>query len=190
MDKVAIAHAFRNMLATIGAGVFLVGGFFIFSGVQHMIGRWEVDRWPVLATVTVCEGVRAAETGTCSGPVVVYEGFQQTAARCDGRDAIVSGTLSKVRTDASYIDGRQQIFYGEPNGRFRSTFFEFMDQQPGVPTNRPLGVQEWGPWRLIGGCITGYATWFTTVEHRAWHGFWPLPTTAGPFPLPRAKVVG
>ncbi len=181
-------HAFRRVVLTVGAACLLLGGYFTFQGLRHMIGGLEVAHWPVLADVQVCDGRVSTQTGECQGTVLVFASFQQTAARCDGRDAIVSGIMSKVRTDAVYVDGRQQIYYGAPDGRSRRTFFEFEDAQEGTPTNRPRGVQDWGPWRLLGGCVTEYTTWFSTVEHKPWHGFWNLPTTIGPFPLPRAKL--
>lgn len=182
------AHAFSRLVLTVGAGCLVLAGYFFGHFVQHAVGVWEVGRSPVLAAVSICDGRVDPATGECSGAIVVYDAFEQTGATCDGRDAIVSGTLSKVRSDATYAEGRQQIFYGTPEGRSRRTFFEFMDQQQGTPTNRPPGVQDWGPWRLIGGCVTEYATWFSTVEHRPWHGLWPLPTVSGPFPLPRAVI--
>ncbi|WP_062111176.1 hypothetical protein [Aureimonas sp. AU40] len=183
-----ILHAFRRVVLTVGAACLLLSGYFTFQGLRHMIGALEVERWPVLAGVQVCDGRIAPDTGKCQGNVLVFAAFEQTGARCEGRDAIVTGTMSKVRTDAVYVDGRQQIYYGDPAGRFRPTFFEFEDAQEGTPTNRLRGVQDWGPWRLLGGCVTEYTTWFSTVEHRPWHGFWNLPTTIGPFPLPRAKI--
>lgn len=184
-----LAHAVRNLFATWGAGVALVGCFFVFSGLQHWMGAQEVQFWPVLNSVTICEGPIDKATGACLGEVVTYKDFQQTAMSCDGRDAIVSGTLSKVRSDAKYVEGKQVIYFGSPDGKFRRTVFDFLDDSPNLPSNRPPGVQEWGPWRLSGGCVTEYTTWFTTVEHRPWHQLWNLATTVGPFPLPRAKVV-
>ncbi len=188
MSEKDIPHPLRGVVMTIGATGLLLGAYFMFQGARHWIGSLEVERWPVLADVQVCDGRVSQHTGECIGKVLVFSSFQQTAAHCDGRDAVVSGTMSKVRSDAIYIDGRQQIYYGDPSGRSRKAFFEFMDDQEGTPTNRPRGVQDWGPWRLMGGCVTDYTTWFSTVEHRPWHGFWELPTTIGPFPLPRAKI--
>ena len=106
-----------------------------------------------------------------------------TDAHCDGRDAIVSGTLSKVRRDAVFDPGRHFVYFGMPDGRLRRAAWSFVSQG-----NRPIGVQDWGPWRLDGGCVSAYTTWFTTTEHTPWHRLWPLPTLSGPFPLPRATI--
>lgn len=183
-----VLHALRRLTLVLGASFLVLAGYFSFQGVRHALGTWEVAHWPVLADVQVCDGRFDPETSDCAGTVLVFASFVQTASACDGRDAIVSGIMSKVREDASYIDGRQAIYFGAPDGRFRRAMFEFEDHQQGTPSNRPPGVQEWGPWRLRGGCVTEYATWFSTVEHRPWHPFWDLPTTIGPFPLPRARI--
>lgn len=184
----ALRRAAKRAVLTIGCGVVGLGLYFSAQGILYEAGRFEVSYAPVLAPITICDGRVNPDTGECSGSIVVFEAFAQTSAVCDGRDALVSGVMSKVRSDARYIDGRQQIYFGDPAGRFRRAMFEFEDQQDGTPTNRPPGVQEWGPWRLRGGCVTEFTTWYTSVEHRPWHGLWPLPTVTGPFPLPRARI--
>lgn len=188
--KKPAARAFRNAVLTLGGGVLAILAYVSGQGLLYEAGRIEVGMSPVLAPISVCDGRVNPDTLECSGAVVVFDAFTQTDALCDGRDAIVMGVMSKVRENAVYIDGRQAIFFGDPAGRFRRAMFEFEDQQSDVPSNRPAGVQEWGPWRLRGGCVTEFATWFTTVEHRPMHGLWPLPSTLGPFPLPRAQVEG
>ncbi len=184
-----LGSAAKNAMATIGAGGLLFAVYIAFQAAKHGIGAWEVERRPVLADVSICNGRIDRTSGECDGRIITYAAFLQTGASCDGRDAIVSGTLSKVREDAKYAPGRQVIYYGSPWGLSRRAFWEPMDQPPDVPMNRPTGVQDWGPWRLVGGCVTTYESWFTTVEHTPWHGLWNLVTTSGPFPLPRAPVM-
>ena len=187
-QKHSVGRALRNVVLTVGAGSLAIVAYFSGQGLLYEAGQLEVAVSPVLAPISICDGRVNPDTGQCSGAVIVFDAFAQTHAECDGRDALVSGTMSKVRSDARYIDGRQQVYYGDPAGRFRRAMFEFEDQQDGTPTSRPPGVQEWGPWRLRGGCVTEFTTWFTSVEHRPWHGFYPLPTVSGPFPLPRAVI--
>ncbi|BAP94489.1 hypothetical protein [Aurantimonas phage AmM-1] len=178
---------FKNAMATIGAGGLLVLVYVGFHTTKFQIAAWEVRHFPVLADVTVCEGEMDRRSGQCLGSVVTYKGFEQTAAFCDGQDAIVAGVMSKVRRDAVYAGGDQFMYFGDPDGRFRRAFWKPLDQPSNVPRNRPAGVQDWGQWRLYDGCASQYRQWFSTVEHWPWHNLYPLSTTIGPFPLPRPR---
>ncbi|MCQ0986382.1 hypothetical protein [Jiella marina] len=187
MMRECLGPATKNASATLGIGVALLALYVGFQALTHRLGDLEVARYPVLADVAICEGSLDKASGDCAGRVVLYPAFAQSEARCDGRDAIVSGTLSKVRR-ARYLPGRQVVYYGRPDGVSRRAWWRPMDQPDGAPKSRPPGVQDWGPWRLIGGCATRYETWFTTVEHEPWHGLYPLVTNSGPFALPRAEA--
>ena len=180
----ALGFALKNAMATVGTGAMLLAGYVSFQAIRDDFGQWELKTNPVLRDVAICEGTVDKTTGDCSGHLRTYGAFEQTAMRCDGPDAIVEGTMAKARDDVAYRAGHQALFFGKPNGRSRRAFWQALDQPRNAPSNRPAGVQDWGPWVLKGGCDTSYRTWFSTVEHEPWHGLWPLKTRLGPFPLP------
>lgn len=73
---------------------------------------------------------RAPDFEAAAFPIVTD--FSQTFAWCEGDDAMVSGTMRKVR-GAEYVRGGQSIYAGTPDGVHRRMFYRFEDQ----PMNSP-----------------------------------------------------
>lgn len=195
----------QTALVALSSTIFLLYLFSLVAG--DRLSAWEATNFPVLDYIRTCDGkwqreLRNANGTTtelpiplCEGNMVTYDPFMQENAYCVGPDAYVSGYLSKVRTDAQYVIGQQQFYFGSPFARFNKIPFhwdlndpdtDFINTPKQEVQNRPTGIQDWGPWRLRGGCDPKrrYDTWYTTVQHDVIHPFWTVKTIAGPFPLP------
>lgn len=110
--------------------------------------------------------------------------FEQLDVACVDGDAHLSGEFFKL-PGREYIVGKQTNYvYLKRSGAIKRMVTRYLDQPPDAPPNKPVGLNAWGPWVLVGACSDKYEMWGATVEHTSWHPFWTLRSTIGPLPLP------
>jgi len=106
---------------------------------------------------------------------------------CDGSDAIVFGTMNKLR--GNYISQQHQTFYFLKDQEYQQrAFVTFLDQPENQTRNRSPHKQTWGPWLLHDACSGEFDAWATSVGHESFHPFWILKTSLGPFDIPSKSV--
>lgn len=191
----------QRLVRTISAGLTVGLGLLAFAGTKDWMADWELRHYLVLASVIACKDENIASEKTEVVPAssvhhscglgeraVRYPAFAVTSMVCEGSDAVMRSTLSKVRR-TRFVDGELSVTFGRPlgsnpRGPYSRAFVTFADQPPDAPTSRPRGIGEWGPWIVKDGCDTTQRTWWMTVAHEPWHGLWTLRTVVGPFELP------